>query len=493
VGALAAIGSLLTGCVADSARTGQSTPTAAVAKAKRPNVIVILADDLGYADVSAYGIKRINTPNIDRIGNEGAKFTAGYATAPVCSPSRAGMQTGRYQERFGFEFNNGPATRDVQQNLGLPVGEITIADALRKQGYHTGLIGKWHLGSNDDYYPTKRGYDEFVGILTGATSYISPDAPGVHTYQFNDAADGGSPKARNKLNKVFEGPNRTVVENENEYLTDYFARRAVDYVQRNARSDDPYFLYAAFTAPHAPLTVTQKYYDRFPQIESEPARIYAAMISALDDAVGDILKAVEASGEADNTIIYFMSDNGCAAYLPGLCSCEPLRGGKLTHYEGGTRVPFMMRWPAQVKPGTIYRNPVSTMDIFPTVLTAAGGKLAADRVYDGVDIVPYLTGKNPGQPHDILAWRRQPLVSIRKGDWKLWKSVDGGEYGTYTLLFNLKDDPNESKNLAAENPAKVKELEAAIAQWSKDLQDPKWPTKNSVKYDVCGTPFVVPV
>jgi arylsulfatase A-like enzyme len=222
-------------------------------------------------------------------------------------------------------------------------------------------------------------------------------------------------------------------------------------------------------------------------------RIYAAMISALDDAVGEILNAVEASGEADNTIIYFLSDNGCAGYMPGLCSCEPLRGGKLTHFEGGVRVPFMMRWPDRVKPGTIYRNPVSTMDIFPTVLAAAGGQLPADRPYDGVDIMPYLTGQNDGKPHDMLAWRRQPLVSIRKGDWKLWKSVDSGEYGTYTLLFNLKDDPNESKNLAEQNPEKVKELEAAIAQWSKDLQDPLWPTKNSVQYDVCGTPFVVPI
>ncbi|MBX3485116.1 sulfatase-like hydrolase/transferase [Phenylobacterium sp.] len=489
-GALLAIGALLTGCVADSARTGQSASVASVAKAPRPNVIVIIADDLGYADISAFGIKRINTPNIDRIGGEGAKFPVAYATAPVCSPSRAGVQTGRYQERFGFEFNNGPAERDVRQNLGLPAGEITIADALRKQGYHTGIVGKWHLGSNDDFYPTKRGYDEFVGILTGQTNYIDAAAPGVHVAHFDV---GVTKRGRGAPNEVFEGPNRTVVNNYNEYLTDYFARRATEYISRNARSDNPYFLYMAFNAPHAPLQVTQKYYDRFPQIKDETARIYAAMISALDDAVGEILTAVEASGEADNTIIYFLSDNGCAAYQPGVCSCEPLRGGKLTHYEGGVRVPLMMRWPAKVKPGTVYRNPVSTMDIFPTVVAAAGGSLPADRPYDGVDIMPYLTGKNTGQPHDILAWRRQPLVSIRKGDWKLWKSVDSGEYGTYTLLFNLKDDPNENKNLAEQNPEKVKELEEAIKQWAKDLKDPLWPTKNSVQYDVCGTPFVVPV
>lgn len=497
IGVAAASLSMLTGCVADTARTGQQTPAAAVL-AKRPNVIVIIADDLGYADISAFGIKRIHTPNIDRIGVEGAKFPVAYATAPVCSPSRAGVQTGRYQERFGFEFNNGPAQRDIRQNLGLPLGEITIGDALRKQGYRTGIIGKWHLGSNADFYPTNRGYDEFVGMLTGQTEYIDTAVPGVRTVSFGeDAAEGAGPrtrKGRGPANEIFEGPERTVVHNDQEYLTDYFGRRASEYVLRNAKSDNPYFLYLAFNAPHAPLQVTQKYYDRFPQIKDETARVYAAMISALDDAVGEVLKSVEASGEADNTIIYFLSDNGCAAYQPGVCSCEPLRGGKLTHYEGGVRVPLLMRWPAQVKAGTVYRNPVSTMDIFPTVVAAAGGALPADRPYDGVDIMPFLIGKNPGQPHDILAWRRQPLVSIRKGDWKLWQSVGGGEYGApYTLLFNLKDDPNEQTNLAERNPAKVKELQAAIDQWAKDLQDPRWPTKSTVKYDVCGTPFVVPV
>lgn len=218
------------------------------------------------------------------------------------------------------------------------------------------------------------------------------------------------------------------------------------------------------------------------------------MVSALDDAVGEVLRAVDASGEADNTIVYFLSDNGCAAYVPGICSCEPLRGGKLTHFEGGVRVPFMMRWPARIKPGTIYRKPVSTLDIFPTAIAAAGGKMPTDRVFDGVNLMPYITQQKPGQPHDMLAWRRQPMVSIRKGDWKLWQSVGGGEYGEpFTLLFNLKSDPNEQTNLADTNSAKVKELQAAIAQWSRDLQDPKWPTKNATKLDVCGTPFVVPI
>jgi arylsulfatase A-like enzyme len=458
------------------------------AGAPRPNVIVIMADDLGYADVSAYAINRIPTPNIDRIGMEGVRFTDGYVSAPVCGPSRAGLQTGRHQDRFGFEFNNGPARRDVDENLGLPVDEVTIGEALRQEGYHTGLVGKWHLGANDDYYPTNRGYDEFVGLLSGATAFIDRTVPGVRRIPTaNEPPYNGV--VRNALNAIVEGPDRTVVHNEREYLTEYFARRATEFIKRNAASDTPYFLYLTPTTPHDPLEVTQKYYDRFPQIESEQNRIYAAMVSSLDDMVGEVLDAVDASGEADNTMVVFLSDNGCAAYYPGMCACEPLRGSKLTQYEGGVRVPFLMRWPAQLKTPQVYREMISSLDIFPTVLQAAGGKLRDDRIYDGVDLLPHLTGKDASPPHDMLAWRRSPLASIRMGDWKLWKSTDG----KYKLLFNLKDDLNETTNLAESNPQKLAELEAAFDQWAKDMVDPKWPSRPHTTFDVCGTPFEVPI
>lgn len=481
------------GCLALVALAGRpdgfasaATPTS---PKRKPNVIVIIADDLGYADISAYGIKRISTPNIDRIGNEGVKFTNGYATAPVCSPSRAGLQTGRYQQRFGFEFNNGPANRDAEQGLGLDTNEITIAQALKDNGYRTALIGKWHLGSQEQFYPTKRGYEEFVGLLTGATSYIDAGAPGVITFRKPGGIKGGSADGRDQHTQIVEGPDRTVVHNEQEYLTEYFARRAVEFVSRRAESGDPYFLYLAFTAPHDPLTTTKKYYDRFPQIKDEQARVYASMVSALDDAVGAVMRAVDASGEGDNTIVYFLSDNGCAAYYSGMCACEPLRGGKLTHYEGGVRVPMLMRWPAGLKGGQIYRHVVSTLDVFPTLIAAAGGNLPGDRPYDGVNLTPYLNGEKSGLPHDALVWRRRPMASIRKGDWKLWKSLDG----KFTLLFNLKDDLNEGKNLASSRPDKVKELEAAFERWARDMQDPKWPSRPAVTYEVCGTPFTVPI
>jgi arylsulfatase A-like enzyme len=476
---------------------------------RQPNVIVILADDLGYADISAYKIDRFHTPNIDRIGMQGVRFTDGYASAPVCGPSRAGLQTGRYQERFGFEYNNGPAAREAREGYGLDTNEITMAQLMKRAGYHTGVFGKWHLGSQDQFYPTNRGYDEFIGFLPGQTSYIDPDRPDVELSTADSPGNADNPEGgrapepgkkareyyRNKFSQILDGPNRTVVQNNDQYLTDYLGDKDSDFVSRNAQSGKPYFLYAAFNAVHEPLMVTKKYYDRFPNIKNQQQRVYTAMVAALDDNVGKILDAVDRSGQADNTIIYFASDNGCAAYVPGLCSCDPLRGGKLSHYEGGTRVPFMMRWPGHIKPGTVYRQVASLLDILPTSVAVAGGQLPKDRFYDGVDIMPYVTGRKSGTPHDLLVWRRRPLVSIRKGDWKLWESVndDTGKYGEYKLLFNLKNDLHEDTNLADKNPEKVKELEGLIQQWSKDMTSAKWPSRPPVTYNVCGTPFTLPI
>ena len=482
----------------------------------RPNIIVILADDLGYADISAYKIDRFKTPNIDRIGLQGVRFTDGYASAPVCGPSRAGLMTGRYQERFGFEYNNGPARRDAAEGLGLAVGEITVAQLLRMAGYHTGMIGKWHLGSQPQFYPTSRGFDEFVGFLPGESAYIDPRQPGVHlsfgplgdqalnsrlpTPDNDEDAETPAGKIaatfrRKSTDQIIEGTDQHVVHNETQYLTDYFGDRATQYIQRNSTGGQPYFLYLAFNAVHSPHMVTAKYYDRFPQIKDHQLRVYAAMVAALDDQVGRVLDAVDASGQASNTLIYFASDNGCAMYWPGLCSCTPLRGGKLSHYEGGVRVPFMMRWPGHIESGLVYRDVVSLLDILPTSVAAAGGSLPTDRVYDGVDIMPYLTGRKPGSAHNMLAWRRLPLFSIRQGDWKLWESVDDktGKYGEYKLLFNLKDDLNETIDLAARNPRKVKELEALAREWAKMMTDPKWPSKRPMHFDVCGTPFTLPI
>ena len=265
-------------------------------------------------------------------------------------------------------------------------------------------------------------------------------------------------------------------------------------MQRNAKAGQPYFLYLAFNAVHTPHMVTDKYYARFPDIKDHQLRVYAAMIAALDDAVGRVMAAVEASGQAGNTLIYFASDNGCAAYNPGLCSCTPLRGGKLSDYEGGIRVPFVAAWPGHIKPGRTYNEPVSLLDVFPTSVAAAGGKLPEDRVYDGVNLLPYLDGRQTGSPHQELFWRREPLLTVRKGDWLLWESKDpAGVYGNYKLLFNLKDDLNETTNQAARTPDKVKELESLSQDWSAHMAKPLWPTRRPATYDVCGTTFTLPI
>lgn len=501
-----------------------AVPDSRRAASGRPNVILILADDLGYADVSAYPGGRFPTPNIDRIARDGVLFTDGYATAPVCGPSRAGLMTGRYQERFGFDYNNGPAQRDIAEGLGLPTGELTLAQLLRQAGYYTGMIGKWHLGSETQFYPLSRGFDEFVGFLPGEASYIDPQLAGVHL-SFGPLGDGAIHAAleraaagrkadtskdadaggklmhlaryfsRGRSDQIIEGPQRSIVDNDREYLTDYFGDRAVRFIRDRSRNGRPYFLYLAFNAPHAPHMVTAKYYDRFPQIKNHQERVYAGMIAALDENIGRVLDAVRASGEEDNTLIIFASDNGCAAYFPGLCTCWPLRGGKLTYYEGGIRVPFMMSWPGHIPQGLVYRQMVSLLDVVPTSVAAGGATLPAGRVYDGVNLTPYLAGHDASDPHEMLAWRAPPLEAIREGDWKLWESSGGEDdrYGKYQLLFNLGTDLQETRNLAGSETQEVRRLATELSRWSGAMIAPKWPTKRPATYDVCGRKFTLPV
>jgi arylsulfatase A-like enzyme len=490
----------------------------------RPNIIVILADDLGYSDIATYPAGRFPTPNIQRIARQGVLFTDGYATAPVCGPSRAAFLTGRYQQRFGFEYNNGPARRDLSAGLGLATGELTIAQLLQRTGYYTAMIGKWHLGSGAQFYPMRRGFDQFVGFLPGETSYIDPRLAGVHLsygplgdevihealalastdgkIDTSGDADFGKKTtraaryfSRGSLNQIVEGPRRRVVHNGHEYLTDYFGDRAAGFIHDRSKSGQPYFLYLAFNAPHAPHMVTARYYDRFPQIKDHQERVYAAMIAALDDNIGKVLDAVQASGGADRTLIVFASDNGCAAYFPGLCSCRPLRGGKLSYYEGGIRVPFMMSWPGHIPSGLIYRRMVSLLDVVPTAVAAAHGALPVDRAYDGVDLTPYLTGTKDGDPHQVLAWRALPLEAIRKGEWKLWESSggDGDAYGKYRLLFNLGSDLNEAHDLGGSDPQEVRRLAVQLSRWSRGMIAPKWPTKRPATYNVCGRTFRLPI
>ena len=458
--------SLVSGC-------GDAAKTAAAPQAR--NVVVILADDLGVADVSAYVPDRIPTPNIDRIAQGGVRFDAGYATAAMCSPSRAGLLTGRYQNRFGFEYNAGSDERVEAEGLGLDVGERTIADLLRAAGLYTGIIGKWHQGSRPEFAPTARGFDEFFGFYAGSTNFIEPDLPGVINGENIERRDGAS-----FWKQILREPGRQVVNNADKYLTEEFTREALEFLDRNR--DRPFFLYLAYNAPHTPLQTTQKYYDRFPQIADERLRIYAAMVSALDDGVGAVLDRLDALGLADDTLVVLLSDNGCAAYA-NLCDCS-LRGGKLTLLEGGTRIPYLMRWPRGLSAGEVYAQPVTSLDVLPTALRAVGATVPEEPRRDGVDLAPFVRGTAKGAPHETLYWRSEPLLAVRQGQWKLWESRDGA----FSYLFDLASDPGEQNDLAASQPDRVRRLREDFDAWSADLAAPAWDPRNIV-VNACGEEF----
>jgi arylsulfatase A-like enzyme len=425
------------------------------AQPRRPNIVLIVADDLGYADLGMHGGKEIPTPNIDRLAKEGIRFTDAYVSGPYCSPTRAGLLTGRYQQRFGHEFN--PA---AGQAAGLPLTESTLADRLKAAGYRTALVGKWHLGGAPEFHPTRRGFDEFFGFPGGAHTYLGVGIP---------------------TNAIQEGttPVKSVA-----YLTDDLADRAVAFIK--GRGTEPFFLYLAFNAVHTPLHATEKYLARFAGIKDETRRTYAAMLSAMDDGIGRTLAALRERQLDRDTLVFFLSDNGGptmqSTTLNG-SSNAPLRGSKRTTWEGGIRVPLVVRWTGQLPAGKVDRRPVIQLDVAPTALAAAGVAAQPSPAFDGVNLLPFLRGSANGNPHDALYWRFGGMMAIRQGDWKLVKSrvgpfVDGDPAVLSDLsgaeLFNLAGDIGEAKNLAATRPDKVKELGDAWQRWNRQLAKPLW-------------------
>lgn len=410
------------------------------AEGRKPNVIVILSDDHGYSQIGLQGCREVATPNLDSIGKNGVRFTNGYVSCPVCSPTRAGLMTGRYQQRFGHEDNPGPPAV-CSPNFGLPLSEKTMADYMKAKGYATGMVGKWHLGHRPECHPQKRGFDEFFGFLTGAHSYTQA---GVGT-----------------LEPILRGTKEV---DEKEYLTDAFGREAVSFIDRH--KSEPFFLYLAFNAVHAPLTSPARYQNDFSQFKNPDRRKYAAMLKAMDEAVGKVLSKVRSAGLEDDTLIVFLGDNG-GYRVAGMTPNTPLNGFKGDIYEGGVRVPFMMQWKGNLQAGKVYEKPVISLDVLPTVVTAAGGKTAAN--VDGVDLLPCLTGKCSKSPHDKLFWRWIDKSGARVGDWKLVRNGDGAE-----KLFNLADDIGEKNDLAAAKPDKLKELQAAYKEWDAKNIPPKW-------------------
>jgi arylsulfatase A-like enzyme len=422
----------------------------------RPNIVIILADDFGYGDLSLHGCKDIPTPHIDSLGQNGVRCTHGYVSAPQCSPTRAGLLTGRYQQRFGHEYNA------ALPGGALALTETTLADRLQAAGYATGLVGKWHLGLDDHHHPLRRGFQEFFGFLGGANPYL-PRGPG-----------GVVPR-------VLRGREDA---REKDYLTDAFAREAVAFVDRHRRA--PFFLYLAFNAPHGPLEAAPQYLKRFAAIQDEKRRTYAAMVSAMDDAVGRLLDQLRAAGLEENTLLFFLSDNGGPTDVNASRN-DPFRGVKGEVREGGIRVPFLVQWKARLAAGKVYEQPVIQLDVLPTVLAAAGLPLPADAGLDGVNLLPHLTGQQAAAPHDVLYWRfnfpaRQPARhkwAVRQGDWKLFTDIDANRTRTnpppgtdVRKLVNLATDLRESTDLSRQHPEKVQALEALWKKWNAGLAEP---------------------
>ncbi|MCG3167017.1 MAG: Arylsulfatase [Bacteroidia bacterium] len=477
----------------------------------KPNIIIIMADDLGQTDISLYGSKRISTPNIDAIGLNGVTFQEAYITSPVCSPSRAGLLTGRYQQRFGHElqmsdryvhnvfeylaFKLLPAFRPVtplwrrlypsdeeRMRQGLPPSEITLAEVLKVNGYTTGIVGKWHLGAQDFALACNRGFDYQYGFNEAFTLYMDTEDPAVvngkvkgqymdsHQWRTAEGRTGNCAITRNCCEKT----------DDPDYLTDRLTTEAVNFVSSN--KEHPFFLYLPYNAPHAPLQAPADYYAQFAHVEDHIQRTYLAMIKNLDDQIGRLTRTLDSLKLTENTLIFFLSDNGGAAYN-GSTDNYPYRGGKLTNFEGGIRVPFMMQWKGSIPSGIRFPYPVSSLDIFTTAASAAHATLPQDRVYDGVNLTDFLpsnlglpsTDHGPSTtdspPHTALYWRSGECKAIRMGDWKL--SIN--TLSDINSLYNLTSDPGEQHNLYDEHPEVVKQLSTQLSAWEAQMVKPLWP------------------
>src|ERR1051325_4069791 len=398
---------------------------------RKPNILIILADDLGYGELSCQGNPQVPTPHIDSLAKSGIRFTSGYVSGPYCSPTRAALMTGRYQQRFGHEFNPGPAEGAVA-NFGLSLKERTIGDRFKELGYATGWFGKSHLGYKPEFHPLKRGFDEYFGFLGGMHDYL--DA----------AAD--------KHNPILRGT--TPVDNI-DYTTDAFGREAVAFIEKHHA--EPWLCYLPFNAVHAPLESTEKYLGGFENIAEKKRRTFAAMLSAMDDAVGAVLRKLRERKLEENPPILLISDNG-GPTAQTTSGNGPLRGFKAQTWEGGIRVPWMVQWKGHLEAGKVDDRPVIQLDILPTALAAAGVSARPEWKFDGVNLLPYLQGRSSGAPHESLFWRFGQQIALRQGDWKLVKAPGGGaepgerrEKATTASgpVFNLRADIGEKENLAA--------------------------------------------
>ena len=472
-------------------------PGAAPASAVRPpNVVLILADDLGFNDISLNGGGvaggLVKTPNIDALAREGVDFTNGYAANATCSPSRAALMTGRYPTRFGFEFTSVPGSfaatvghgggaglapliyhdelnHDLipYEDMGVPLSEITIAQLLKARGYRTLHLGKWHLGESDKLGPHARGFDESLGFRAGGSKFMHQDDPGVVNAKLPwDPIDG------------YLWPNLPYAVKFNDgqrfeprgHMTDYLTDNAIAAIEANRNR--PFFMYLAYNAPHTPLQATKADYDALPQIKDHKTRVYGAMIRQLDRRIGDIMAKLKALGIDDNTLVIFTSDNGGAWYtgIPDLN--KPFRGWKATFFEGGIRVPMLMRWPGKIAPGTRAGIPTSGLDLFATIAATAGVPLPRDRTIDAIDnLAGIVPGRAPVTRSVPLYWRSGDYRAMRDGDWKLQVT----KRPAMVRLYNLATDPTEKRNVAGSEPAQVARLSALLEVHNRGMVKPLWP------------------
>ncbi len=482
-------------------------PATAPVGQRPPNIILIMADDLGINDISltGTGVAGVKTPNIDAIGQQGVAFANGYAGNATCAPSRAALLTGRYPTRFGYEFtptdtkipkwfptslfrpdamfarniahmesdsphkpifDEAAATNAAPPGAkGVPAAEITVAEQLKTRGYHTIHLGKWHLGEAKGMRPEDQGFDESLGFIIGAQMFLPEGDPNVvNAKQSFDPIDKYL-WANLPYSVQFNGSPRFAPDR---YMTDYLTEQALAGIRAN--HNRPFFMYLAYNAPHTPLQALKSDYAALSHIKDHRLRVYAAMVRALDRGVGKVMAELKAQGLDDNTLVIFSSDNGGANYI-GLPEINrPYRGWKATFFEGGTKIPFMMRWPGKIAPASHYAAPISHFDIFATASAAAGAPLPKDRTIDGVDVMPFVSGTNPGVPHQTLFWRSGNYRVVRDADWKL-QSLD---LPRKDLLFDLKADPTEQKDVAAANPAVVAALLAKLKAHDADQKPAAW-------------------
>ncbi|CDF79879.1 arylsulfatase [Formosa agariphila KMM 3901] len=425
----------------------------------QPNIVFILSDDAGYADFGFQGSKEFKTPHLDALAKSGVKFTQAYVSAAVCGPSRAGILTGKYQQRFGYEENNVPgymsASGIIGDEMGLPLDQKLISEYLQEQGYKTALFGKWHMGNADRFHPTKRGFDTFYGFRGGARSY----------YEFDE--NNKSSRKEDRMERGFGN-----FEESELYLTDALANETIQFIEENKAQ--PFFVYLSFNAVHTPMEAHPDDLKKFPNLEGK-RKTLAAMTLALDRACGKVIDKLDELGLRENTIIVFTNDNGGPSDTNASLN-KPLGGTKANHLEGGIRVPFLMALPKNKQKNTTYQYPISTLDLFATFYNIAGGNEKQITGLDGVNLLPYVTGENKLRPHETLYWKKEVRGAIRHLDWKLIRYPDRP-----AELYNLAEDEAEINNLATTHPDIVNDLYKQFFEWEVSLERPLWMLKH--KYE----------